>query len=358
MVKEDVRQLAPGDLFAGFRIESLAGHGGMGLVYRAHQVRPGRLVALKVIAPELARDCDFRARFEQEAALAAEIEHPNVIPVYGVGEEDGLLYIAMRYVACLDLGRLLRREERLAPNDAGRIVAQIAAALDAAHAHGLVHRDVKPTNVLVTGPLPHEHIYLTDFGLTKRVEAEAPAATDGFVGTIDYVAPEQINGAPVDARADVYSLGCVLYQLLTGAVPFLRDRDEAKIYAHLSATPPVPSCVAPTGRTELDAVVARAMAKDPDERFQSAGDLARAAVTAAGGPTAAADPGIAAPSSGSEARTRPGGTAPAAELRAARAELERALAAFAAAYGGDHPRVAAVRSALDGDWMPAVSAQG
>ncbi|MEA2298676.1 MAG: hypothetical protein QOF77_1612 [Solirubrobacteraceae bacterium] len=285
-MQDGVRQLAPGDLFAGYRIESLAGRGGMGLVYKARQQRPERTVAVKVIMPELAGDGDFRARFEQEASLAAQIEHPNVIPIYEVGDEDGLLYIVMRFVESQDLGVLLRSRQRLVPAHAARIVAQIAAALDAAHERGLVHRDVKPANVLVTGAYPNEHLYLTDFGLTKRVTdfgGGGMTATGGFVGTLDYIAPEQVSGNPVDARGDVYALGCVLYQLLTGAVPFPRDQEVAKIFAHLSMAPPVPSALAPGTPPELDAVVARAMAKDPADRFQSAGDLARAALVAAAG---------------------------------------------------------------------------
>ncbi len=279
------RQLAPGDVFAGYRIESLAGRGGMGLVYKAWQVRPERMVAVKVIMPELAGDADFRARFEQEAMLAAQIEHPNVIPIYEVGDEDGLLYIVMRFVESMDLNHLLRSRERLAPTHAARIVTQIAAALDAAHERGLVHRDVKPANVLVTGTYPDEHVYLTDFGLTKRVTdfGGGMTATGGFVGTLDYIAPEQVSGDPVDGRGDVYALGCVLHQLLTGKVPFPRDQEVAKIFAHLSVPPPPPSQLVPSVPVELDEVVVHAMAKHPDDRFQSAGELARAAAAAVAG---------------------------------------------------------------------------
>ncbi len=287
-------------MFAGYRIEALAGRGGMGLVYKARQLRPERTVAVKVIMPELAGDPDFRARFEQEASLAAQIEHPNVIPIYGVGDEDGLLYIVMRFVESMDLGVLLRRHERLEPAHAARLIGQIAAALDAAHERGLVHRDVKPANVLVTGTHPTEHLYLTDFGLTKRVTdfgAGGMTATGGFVGTLDYIAPEQVSGAPVDARGDVYALGCVLYQLLTGVVPFPRDVEVAKIFAHLTLPPPRPSLVAAGVPAELDAIVARAMAKDPADRFQSAGELARAAA-AAGGTTPGSSIGHAAAAAG------------------------------------------------------------
>jgi tRNA A-37 threonylcarbamoyl transferase component Bud32/tetratricopeptide (TPR) repeat protein len=283
------RDLAPGDLFAGYRIEALAGRGGMGLVYKARQERPARTVALKVIAPELAGEGDFRARFEQEARLAAEIEHPNVIPIYDVGEAGGLLYIAMRFVASTDLRVLLRSHERLAPGHAAGLVTQIASALDAAHALGLVHRDVKPANVLVTGAHPDEHVYLTDFGLTKRIAASSAGITmtGRYVGTVDYIAPEQVSGDPVDARADIYALGCVLYQLLTGVVPFPRDQDIAKIFAHVSIPPPRASTIAPGVPVDLDAAVARAMAKDPADRFGSAGEFARTAAAAAAAAAAA-----------------------------------------------------------------------
>jgi serine/threonine-protein kinase len=229
-------------------------------------------VALKVIMPTLAADGDFRGRFEQEAALAAQIEHPNVIPIYAVGEEEGLLYIVMRFVESMDLARHLRAHERFASRRAARFVTQIAAALDAAHARGLVHRDVKPANVLVTGAVPEEHLYLTDFGLTKRVAdvGRGLTTTGGFVGTLDYIAPEQVSDGVVDGRADVYALGCVLYQLLTGVVPFPRDQEVAKIFAHLNLPPPRASDRAPGVSPEVDAVVLRAMAKEPADRFQSA----------------------------------------------------------------------------------------
>ena len=312
-------------MFAGYRIEALAGRGGMGLVYKARQLRPERTVAVKVIMPELAGDPDFRARFEQEASLAAQIEHPNVIPIYGVGDEDGLLFIVMRFVESMDLGVLLRRHERLEPAHAARLVGQIAAALDAAHDRGLVHRDVKPANVLVTGAHPAEHLYLTDFGLTKRVTdfgAGGMTATGGFVGTLDYIAPEQVSGAPVDARGDVYALGCVLYQLLTGVVPFPRDVEVAKIFAHLSLPPPRPSLVAAGVTPALDAVVARAMAKDPADRFRSAGDLALAAAAAAGTATVGVTDKAAAPTGRAPAKPPPEGPIPLPPFVAAVAERE------------------------------------
>ncbi|MEA2373176.1 MAG: hypothetical protein QOH12_3570 [Solirubrobacteraceae bacterium] len=272
--------MEPGDLFAGkYRVVSLAGRGGMGLVYKARQDHPKRVVALKVIHPALAGETEFRSRFEEEASLAAQIEHPNVIPIYDAGEADGLLFIVMRFVDGVDLGRFLEHRDRLDVAQAARIVGQVASALDAAHDHGLVHRDVKPANVLVSGTSPAELVYLTDFGLTKRITdvgPRRPTVTGGWVGTLDYIAPEQLNGTPADARSDVYSLACVLYQLLTGAVPFPAEHEAGTISGHLSSVPPSPSAVEPSVPSELDPVVARAMAKDPQDRYQSAGAFASA----------------------------------------------------------------------------------
>ncbi len=276
-----MRQLGPGDEFGDYVIEALAGRGGMGLVYRARQRRPDRIVAIKVVAPELAADSGFRERFEQESTIAAQIEHANVIPVYAVGETDGLLFIAMRYVDGVDLGHLLASSGRLQPRRAAPLVSQVADALDAAHARGLVHRDVKPGNILVAAG---DHVYLTDFGLTKRTaDTKGLTATGMFVGTVDYIAPEQIEGRNVDARADVYALGCVLYQLLSGTVPFPQNSDMAKLFAHVNDTPaPLEGVPA-----QLEAAVTRAMAKRPADRFTSAGDFGRAAVAGAEGRTAA-----------------------------------------------------------------------
>jgi hypothetical protein len=269
-----MRELPAASEFAGHRIEAVAGRGGMGVVYRARQLSLDRIVALKVIAPALTEDAATRRRFLRESRVAASIEHPNVLPIYYTGEEGDIAYIAMRYVPGDDLRTLVRRDGPLAPERAARIAAQVGAALDAAHAAGLVHRDVKPANVLLGAD---DHVYLTDFGLTKHAFSEADATRSGqWVGTVDFVAPEQIRGERVDARADVYGLGCLLYYTLAGRPPFARDTDEAKLWAHLSEPPPE------AGLPALDAVIARALAKTPDARYRSAGDLGRAALVAAG----------------------------------------------------------------------------
>lgn len=269
--------LQPGDAFAGHRIDAVAGRGGMGVVYRATQLDLDRTVALKLIAPSLAEDPLFRERFIRETRVAAGIDHPNVIPVFYAGEHEGRLYLAMRYVAGEDLRTLVRRDGPLAPERAVRILAQVAAALDAAHASGIVHRDVKPANVLLGAG---EHAYLTDFGLTKRVHSVSGVTQQGgWVGTLGYVAPEQIRGERVDARVDVYALGCVLHHALTQQPPHSRDSDEATLWAHLHDPPPP---LPPAVPTALADVVARALAKDPDDRYPSAGDLGRAMQAAVG----------------------------------------------------------------------------
>jgi serine/threonine protein kinase len=276
-------ELSPGADFAGYRIEGVAGRGGMGVVYRARQRRPSRLVALKVIAPDLARDPQFRQRFERESQTAAQIEHPHVIPLYGVGEEDDHLYIVTRFVKGADLRQKIRAAGRLEPPDAARLVDQVADALDSAHEEGLIHRDVKPANVMIEERRRGEHAYLTDFGLAKHAASKSSVTAMGhFVGTIDYMAPEQFEASSLDGRADVYSLGCVLFEALTGRVPYPLDAEPAKMFAHMRA--PVPSVreTVPGVPEELDVVVGQALAKDRDERYPSAGDLGRAARAAAG----------------------------------------------------------------------------
>jgi serine/threonine-protein kinase len=269
---------------AGYTVIERLGRGGMGVVYRAEQLALGREVALKVIAPELAEDPGFRARFERESRMAASIDHPNVVTVYEAGESEGVLFIAMQMVRGEDLRTLIRRGSGLPSARAVSLVAQVAGGLDAAHRVGLVHRDVKPANVLVSAEGSSERAYLSDFGLTKHVTSHGGLTRTGqWVGTVDYVAPELVEGRPADARSDVYSLGCVLYEALTGQVPFPRDSDMAKLYAHVQADPPSLSQSGAGMSRALDYVVRRALSKDPALRPQSAGDLAREAQAAAEG---------------------------------------------------------------------------
>jgi streptogramin lyase len=275
-------EAAIGSEIAGHRLEAVAGRGGMGVVYRATQLRLKRQVALKLIAADLAADPSFRERFEHESEIAAQIEHPHVIPLYEAGEQDGQLYITMRYIEGTDLRAMIEREGALPPAIAADILVQVCGALDAAHARGLVHRDIKPANVLIAGTSEEPHAYLTDFGLTKQAASSGGMTKTGmFVGTLDYIAPEQLQGGPVDARADIYALGCMLYQMLTGRIPYPRDTEPAKIWAHMQEPPPSLREVAPDVSPAFDEVVSRAMAKSPDDRYPSAGDLARAARAAA-----------------------------------------------------------------------------
>ena len=248
----------------------------MGIVYRATQLSLGRPVALKLIAPEHAADSDFRDRFQRESRMAAAIDHPNVIPVYEAGEEDGRLYIVMRWVEGTDLHKELRAHGAIPAPRAAAIVNQVAGALDAAHAAGLVHRDVKPANVLLSG----EHAYLADFGLTRLANAKTNVTTGShFLGTVDYMAPEQFKPGPSDARADVYALGCVLYAAVAGRPPFVRETVPQTMLAHLHEPPPKAVGASP----ELNRVITRALAKDPADRYPSAGDFGRAALAAAEG---------------------------------------------------------------------------
>ena len=271
-------ELAPGDEFAGCRIEAVAGRGGMGVVYRATELSLGRPVALKLLTPERAGDQAFRDRFQRESRMAAAIDHPNVIPVYAAGEHDGALYLVMRYVGGTDLHALLRERGALEPELAAELVAQVASGLDAAHAAGLVHRDVKPANVLLAGA----HAYLSDFGLTRLARSDTQLTESGqWIGTVEYCSPEQLRGERTDARADVYSLGCVLYAALTGRPPFTHGTVPATMLAHLhEAARPPSEHGAPR---EFDRVLARALAKDPAERYPSTGDLGRATLGAARG---------------------------------------------------------------------------
>ena len=264
--------LAPGTTFAGYRVQSIVGRGGMGVVYRATELSLQRPVALKLIAPELAEDEDFRRRFLRESRLAASLEHPNVVPIYEAGEHERQLYLAMRYVEGSDLRTVLKRDGPLAPERTLGLLAQIADALDAAHRRGLVHRDVKPANVLLDDD---GHAYLTDFGVTKQLGGDSTESGQ-LVGTLDYLAPEQIRGDPIDARADIYALACVIYQCLTGAAPFHRATEAETLWAHMQEEPPqLPQHPA------LTPVLKKGLAKARDDRYGSCAELieeARAAL--------------------------------------------------------------------------------
>jgi protein kinase-like protein len=272
--------LEQGSVFAGYRIESLLARGGMGVVYKARDVDLDRTVALKIIAPEHTQDETAVARFKSEARIAASLEHPNIVPIHRGGEFEGVLYLAMRFVPGTNLREIIDRAP-MALHRVARILTDVARALDVAHARGLVHRDVKPANILLSGDEDNEQVYLTDFGLTKRLGSHGDLTRPGgWVGTPDYVAPEQIQARDVDGRADIYSLGCVLYEMLTGHVAYAKGSDVAKLWAHVSDPPPLPSADRPNLVKSFDEAVARATAKDPDDRYSTASELA-AAVRAA-----------------------------------------------------------------------------
>jgi YVTN family beta-propeller protein len=274
---------AVGTTIAGYRIEALLGRGGMSVVYLAEGLRLHRKVALKLIAPELATDERFRDRFLAESELAASLDHPNVIPIFEAGDADGVLFIAMRYVEGQDLRQLLARGS-LSLERAIVICAQIAAALDAAHARGLVHRDVKPSNVLIDSTAgPADHVYLADFGLTRRLADAGSGFVSGLsLGTPSYVAPEEIEGHEVDGRADLYSLGCVLHECLLGEPPFPRPSEVAVLFAHLDEAPPSLHARMPDLPEAIDAVIGRALAKVPSERYGTCHDLLEDARSALG----------------------------------------------------------------------------
>jgi serine/threonine protein kinase len=303
----------PGSEIAGYRIESLIGRGGMAVVYRAEDLRLGRKVALKLLPPQLADSEQFRQRFMRESRLAASLDHPNIVPIYEAGEADGQLFIAMRYVLGKDLkGLLADNGGQLAPSTTLRLFAQIGDALDAAHRAGLVHRDVKPANILITAGReqtrsPHsDHVYLTDFGLTKRT-AELSGGLTGtghFLGTVDYVAPEQIQGRPVGPGTDIYALGCVLYECLTGQLPFRRDEDAALLWAHLVEPPPPVTAIRAELPAAVNAVVTRAMAKDPADRYESCEELLGEFELALSLPAPVSSP-LGRPTSGSRGGPRP-----------------------------------------------------
>jgi serine/threonine-protein kinase len=274
-----------GDEFAGYRLVSLIGHGGMSIVYRAEHIGLERTVALKLLSPQVSEDEDFRERFQRESKVAAALEHPNIIPIYEAGEENGVLYIAMRYVEGADLKSRLKQGGPLEEHQVVVLVSQVAAALEAAHGKGLVHRDVKPANILIAagaGVEGSDHAYLSDFGVVKNTAAAGFTKTGLFVGTADYASPEQIEGKPLDARADIYSLGCVTYEALTATPTYEKDSEVAMMYAHLLEPPPRLTEKRPDLPPELDEVIAKAVAKSKEDRYERPTEFALALKQAVG----------------------------------------------------------------------------
>lgn len=290
----------PGSQVAGYRIVEQIGRGGMAVVYRARDIRLDRWVALKILAPDLALDQVFRQRFIRESRAAAAVDHPNIIPIFDAGEADGVLFIAMRYVDGQDVRSLLDRVGALPAPRAVGIVSQVASALDAAHAYGLVHRDVKPANMLLNDRAEGggaEHVYLSDFGVSKQSEATSNLTRTGqLVGTLDYLAPEQVEGRPVDGRTDVYSLACAAFEMLAGTPPFKRDQGMAVLWAQLSTPPPALTSRRPDLPPAVDQVIAKALAKAPGHRYDTCLGFASSLEGACGlragtfaGPSAAQD---------------------------------------------------------------------
>ncbi len=275
-----------GDEFAGFRLRAVLGRGGMSVVYQAENPRLGSVIALKVLAPELATDDAFRARFLEESRIVASLNHPNVIPIYDVGSSGALLYIAMRYVSGTDLWQIIKKQGRILPATALSLVGQAARALDAVHVRGLVHGDVKPGNLLIERGIDDEpdHVYLADFGITKHAMSRSGLTSTGqFRGTVDYIAPEQILGMSVLGPADQYSLGCVMYECLTGRVPFEKDLDAAIIWAHVEESPTLPTDLRPELPTAVDDVFSRVLAKQSGDRYGSCREFIEAMRVALGG---------------------------------------------------------------------------
>jgi serine/threonine-protein kinase len=333
-----VTEIPVGTEIGGYRVVGLIGHGGIGTVYLADETATGARAALKVLLPELATQDAFRRRFLRESRYARSVDHPGVVRVRDAGEADGLLYIAMDYVAGRDLHTLLSLEGPVGAERALRILTQVALALDAVHSAGIIHRDVKPANVIVTGSDEAEYGVLTDFGLGKSPSQDSRALTGPreFVGTYYYTAPEQILGLDPDSRADVYSLGCVLYQCLAGEPPFPHELATDVLQAHIDEPPPPVTSQAPGLPRTLDAVLATALAKQPASRFASCAELVAAAreavspapvaVEEARGEPAAAGPAPPAPARAEDA--------PPVAAEAARAEPARAEDAPPAAPAG------------------------
>ena len=283
---ESVRaaDVAVGQVLAGYRLEQRVGRGGMASVFRAVDVRLGRPVAIKVLAPALAADDAFRRRFIRESRAAAAVDDPHIIPVFDAGDSGGVLFIAMRFAPGGDVRTLVRREGPLPASRGAAIISAVASALDAAHAAGLVHRDVKPANMLVdVRPGRPDHVYLSDFGLSKvSLATSGLTGTGEFLGTVDYCAPEQIDGRPVDGRADQYALACSAFEIFTGAPPFQHRQVGAAIWAHMSQPPPPLTSRRPDYPAAVDHVLARALAKAPEQRFPTCQDFAAALCSALG----------------------------------------------------------------------------
>src|SRR5262245_39528920 len=324
----------PGDFgvgshVAGYRLDERIGRGGMAVVYRAHDPRLDRRVALKILAPELARDKEFRLRFIRESRAAAAVDHPNIIPIYEAGEADGVLFIAMRFVDGQDVQALISQRDPLPATRVCDIVDQVASALDAAHAHGLVHRDVKPGNMLrepTAGRANPDHIYLSDFGLSKQSLSGGTSLTSQgqFLGTLNYVAPEQIEGRAVDGRTDEYALACSAFEMLAGQPPFRRDESLAIMWAQLSTAPPPLTGTRLDLPAAVDGVMNRALAKTPDERYGTCLEFAAALRRACALGPGSTGPGTAVPGRGATRAVRPD------ELAAA--------AGAAAGSAGDQPQ--------------------
>jgi serine/threonine-protein kinase len=293
-VAEVAAGFAAGSRVAGYQLGEQIGQGGMAMVFLARDARLGRLVALKILAPALAADNAFRQRFIRESRAAAAVDDPHIIPVFEAGEADGVLFIAMRHVSGGDVRALLDRIGPLPTARAAAIISPVASALDAAHGAGLVHRDVKPGNMLVdTRPGRPDHVYLSDFGLSKGVaSSRGLTGTGQFLGTLDYIAPEQIEGKRVDGQADEYALACAAFELLTGVPPFRRDDAMAVMYAQLSEPPPLLTSRRPDLPPAADQVIARALAKAPGDRYASCREFADALRAALGLQPYDSGPGI------------------------------------------------------------------
>ena len=326
--------LPEGTVLAGCRIERIAGRGGMGTVYRAKHIRLDRTVAVKVIAAHIGDDPAFQARFEREAKSAASLDHPNVVPVFDAGEADGRLYIIMRWVDGTSLKSLLRSTS-LETGDVTTLAMQLSSALSAAHARGLVHRDVKPANVMIEARDPGLHSFLCDFGVAHLGDGDSLTASGDVFGTLDYAAPEQLEGDPADPRSDQYSLACLLFEALTGSVVFVRETQAAKVFAHLHDEPPLDSAQLPA---TIKPVLQQALQKDPAARFSTIDAFAQAFRTSAERDGEGTTPGETVPLPQARARRRRGRRPAAAASLAVAAAVAFASIALTGGDGDDGAR--------------------